>query len=156
SRCSDVDSIHRRSPCGGAFVIWSASAGPADAPRIVLIHGSLDRAAGLLKLSRRLSPEFRVTRYDRRGYGRSVPSDGPFDIDAQVDDLIAVVVQESSPCVLCAHSFGGNIALALAERRPDLVRAVVTYESPMSWEPWWPGSSSTMASEQWANDPAAG
>ena len=34
--------------------IWSEEAGPDDAPLVVLIHGSMDRSAGLLKLSRRL------------------------------------------------------------------------------------------------------
>ena len=34
--------------------IWSEEAGPDDAPLVVLVHGSMDRSAGLLKLSRRL------------------------------------------------------------------------------------------------------
>ncbi|HUF97066.1 MAG TPA: alpha/beta hydrolase [Ilumatobacter sp.] len=148
------ESVRHDSTSNGS--IWSASSGPVDAPRVVLIHGSLDRSAGLLKLSRRFDERFRVTRYDRRGYGRSTPCDGPFDIDAQVGDLIEVVESGTTPCILVAHSFGGNIALALAERRPDLVRAVVTYESPMSWLPSWPGTSAVLASEDWASDPAAG
>lgn len=137
-------------------LIWSATSGSASARRIVLVHGSLDRSAGLLKLSRRLDEHFRVTRYDRRGYGRSVPCDGPYDIDAQVADLVEVVEAGATPCILVAHSFGGNVALALAERRPDLVEAVVTYESPMSWLPTWPGTSSMSASQQWSADPEAG
>ena len=32
-------------------------------------------------------------------------------------------------------------ACTLAERRPDLVRAVAAYELPLSWLPWWPGST---------------
>lgn len=137
-------------------MMWNASSGPVDAQRIVLVHGSLDRSAGLLKLSRRFDERFRVTRYDRRGYGRSVPCDGPFDIDAQVADLTGVVEAEATPCVLFGHSFGGNVALALAERRPDLVLAVITYESPMSWLPWWPGMSAVLAAGEWASDPEAG
>lgn len=137
-------------------LIWSASAGPLDGTRIVLVHGSLDRSAGLLKLSRRFDDKFRVTRYDRRGYGRSVPCEGPWGMEEQVADLTEVVELGTTPCVLVAHSFGGNIALALAERRPDLVLAVVTYESPMSWLPTWPGTSSLLASQGWASDPAAG
>ena len=39
------------------------------------------------------------------------------------------------------HSYGGNVALALAERHPQLVRAVAVYEVPLSWLPWWPGST---------------
>ncbi len=137
-------------------LIWSATSGSADARRIVLVHGSLDRSAGLLKLSRRLDQHFQVTRYDRRGYGQSVPCDGPFDIDAQVADLVEVVEAGTTPCTLVAHSFGGNVALASAERHPELVDAVVTYESPMSWLPTWPGMSTQLASHGWSADPEAG
>jgi len=32
-----------------------------------------------------------VLRYDRRGYGRSTPHDGPFGMDEQVADLVALL-----------------------------------------------------------------
>jgi pimeloyl-ACP methyl ester carboxylesterase len=43
--------------------------------------------------------------------------------------------------VVFGHSYGGNVALALAARRPDLVAAVAVYEVPLSWLEWWPGST---------------
>lgn len=137
--------------------IWSATTGTDGAPHVTLIHGSLDRSAGLLKLSRRLADRYRVTRYDRRGYGRSFPSDGPFGIDQQVEDLRAVLVGvpvRARPRVLVGHSFGGNVALALAEREPDLVDGVVTYETPLSWRSWWPGDSAGGDAVAWEADPA--
>lgn len=137
--------------------IWSATTGPHDAPHITLIHGSLDRSAGLLKLSRRLSSRHRVTRYDRRGYGRSFPSDGPFGIEQQVadlDDVLAAVPDRVGPRVLIGHSFGGNVALALAARAPEMVDAVVTYETPLSWRSWWPGDSAGGDAVAWQADPA--
>ena len=122
--------------------IWSATAGPETAPHIVLIHGSLDRSAGLLKLSRRLDEQCRVTRYDRRGYGRSIGvAHGGFDIERQVADLIGVldsVTPDGRPSVLFGHSYGGNVALATAQREPHRVAGVATYESPLSWLEWWP------------------
>ena len=90
----------------------------------------------MLKLSRQLDGDFRVLRYDRRGYGRSFPHPGPFVIDAQVDDLVELLAGRKA--VLVGHSYGGNVALAAAERHPDLVRGVAAYETPLSWEPWWP------------------
>ena len=136
--------------------IWSATTGVVDGPHVVLIHGSLDRSAGMLKLSRRLDDEFRVTRYDRRGYGRSTPHPGPFDIDAQVADLAAVIdgaPRAGRPRVLVGHSYGGNVALAYVDRHPDGVAAVVTYESPLSWEPWWPRDSAGGDAMTWRSDP---
>jgi pimeloyl-ACP methyl ester carboxylesterase len=43
--------------------------------------------------------------------------------------------------VLVGHSYGGNVALTAADRHPDLVAGVAVYEIPMSWEPWWPGTT---------------
>lgn len=115
---------------------WAEEAGDAEHPLVVMIHGSMDRSAGMLKLSRRLDTDFRVLRYDRRGYGRSFPHPGPFSMDAQVSDLVALLVGRKA--VLVGHSYGGNVALAAADRHPDLVAGVAVYEMPMSWEPWWP------------------
>lgn len=136
--------------------IWSATTGVVGGPHVVLIHGSLDRSAGMLKLSRRLDDEFRVTRYDRRGYGRSTPHPGPFDVDAQVADLAAVIdgaPHAGEPLVLVGHSYGGNVALAYVDRHPDRVGAVVTYESPLSWESWWPRDSAGGNAMSWRSDP---
>ncbi len=135
--------------------IWATTSGVPGTPHVVLIHGSLDRSAGMLKLSRRLDQAFRVTRYDRRGYGRSMPCDGPFDIDAQVADLVDLLRNgdERSPCVLFGHSYGGNVALATAQRHPDLVAGVAIYESPLPWLPWWPDSTAGADATSWSHDP---
>lgn len=124
--------------------IWSASSGDCGNPLIVLVHGSMDRSAGLLKLSRRLDSSFEVLRYDRRGYGRSVDSNGPYEMADQVADLAALLTEQSASerdTVVFGHSFGGNVALAVADRCPELVTAVAVYEAPMSWLDWWPGNS---------------
>jgi pimeloyl-ACP methyl ester carboxylesterase len=137
--------------------IWSATTGAHDGPHVTLIHGSLDRSAGLLKLSRRLAAAHRVTRYDRRGYGRSSPSVGPFGIDEHVADLRAVLAETGErmrPRVLVGHSYGGNVALALAQRSPDLVDGVVTYETPLSWRTWWPADSAGSDAVTLQADPA--
>jgi len=119
--------------------IWSEEAGPVDGPLVAIVHGSMDRSAGMLKLSRRLDTTHRVLRYDRRGYGRSHPHPGPFDMDGQVADLLGLL--QGRRAVLVGHSYGGNVALATAARHPDLVAGVVVYESPLSWMPWWPSTT---------------
>ena len=136
--------------------LWSASAGDGDV-LVVLVHGSLDRSAGLLKLSRRLDTRFRVVRYDRRGYGRSTPHPGPFDIAGQVDDLVGVIgaMPAHETCVVVGHSYGGNVALATVERNPGLIDAVAVFETPLSWLPWWEGSAGASALESAADPEAA-
>ena len=128
--------------------LWSETSGSVDDPAIVLVHGSMDRSAGLLRLSRRLSDRFHVIRYDRRGYGRSAAGGPPFTVAANVDDLERLVLERTNGTgveLAFGHSFGGNIALALAERRPDLVRRVAVYETPLSWVSWWPGETAGSA-----------
>ena len=132
--------------------VWSEESGPTDAPLVVLIHGSMDRSAGLLKLSRRLDADFRVARYDRRGYGRSAPHAGPFDMESQIADLLGVLA--GRPAMLFGHSFGGNVAIATAARHAPLARAVIVYESPLSWLPWWPRDTAGSKALAGTVDPA--
>lgn len=119
--------------------LWFEEAGSIEHPLVVVIHGSMDRSAGMRKLSRRLDIDFRVLRYDRRGYGRSFPHDGPFTMDPQVGDLVELLAGRRA--VLIGHSYGGNVALATADQHPELIAGVAVYESPLSWEPWWPGTT---------------
>jgi pimeloyl-ACP methyl ester carboxylesterase len=119
----------------GLWVHERAPHADGDGPLVVLVHGSMDRSTSFVKVERRLG-EARVVRYDRRGYGRSLDTGPATSLDEQVDDLLAIVDERVG--VVAGHSLGGVLALAAAVRRPDLVRAVVGYESPMAWREWWP------------------
>ena len=120
-----VDRIHRE---------WS---GRDSGDIVVLIHGSLDRAAGMARLARALNPSCRVLRYDRRGDARSWPHPGPFGVPEQVDDLRGLVGDER--VILVGHSFGGNVAIAAAASLPQgQVVGVSIFETPLSWFSWWP------------------
>lgn len=131
--------------------IHSETAGDPAHPLVVLVHGSMDRSAGMLRLSRRLDDDHHVLRYDRRGYGRSSHV-GPFGIDQHVDDLVELL--DGRRAVLVGHSFGGNVSLAVAARRPDLVAGVAIYETPLSWMPWWPTTSAGSRAVMSGEDPA--
>jgi pimeloyl-ACP methyl ester carboxylesterase len=127
--------------------VWSETTGDGEADPIVVVHGSMDRAAGLLRLSRRIDREYRVVRYDRRGYGRSVHVGPPWTAAANVRDLADLVERTAPghPAAIFGHSYGGNVALALASSRPYLVTGVVVYETPLSWLAWWPGTTAGAA-----------
>jgi len=131
--------------------VWRDQAGDAAAPVVAVIHGSMDRSAGMLRVSRRLDEHFLVLRYDRRGYARSVDVPGPFGMAEQVADLVDVL--SGRRAVLVGHSYGGNVALALAARRPELVAAVAIFEIPLSWEPWWPGTTAGSRAIATAGEP---
>jgi pimeloyl-ACP methyl ester carboxylesterase len=109
--------------------------GPDDGTTpVIVVHGGLDRSDSFGRVARRL-PDVPLIRYDRRGYGGSVGL-GPAPLAAHVDDLLELA--DGSPVVVFGHSVGAVVALTAAQRRPDLIRAVLAYEPPTPWAPWWP------------------
>ena len=107
-------------------------AGPGR--RLVLVHGSMDRATSFTRLMARLRG-WNIVAYDRRGYAGSAATGPPTTFDDQVDDLITVLDGEGA--VAFGHSFGGNVVLAAAAEHPELIRAAVVWEPPQPWLPWW-------------------
>jgi len=99
----------------------------------------MDRATSFAKVTRRLeSSGVEVVSFDRAGYGSradEVPPDPRVLGDAA--DVLAQL-GDGPPAAAVGHSYGGHVALAAAIRRPDLVRAVAIYETPLAWMDWWP------------------
>ena len=100
---------------------------------MVLVHGSLDRAASFARVVRRLD-DLRTVAYDRRGYHRSrhvVPVHST--LGGHVGDLLDVI--DGRPCVVVGHSYGGTVAMAAALHLDGAgpIRAVAAYEPPMPW-----------------------
>lgn len=103
--------------------------------QVVLIHGAVDRAAGMIRVARKIN-QCEVVRYDRRGYGRSELPGIPRTFDEHVDDLEVIIGDR--PTVLFGHSYGGSVALAASSRGNPAIRAAISYEAPRGWEAWWP------------------
>ena len=102
-------------------------------PPLLLLHATLSSSRQLRTLADRLAAAFAVISVDRRGSGRSAfegPA-RPIDVATHVDDLIGIVEAEHlGPVALVGHSYGGCVALELAARAPELVRAAFVYEPP--------------------------
>jgi pimeloyl-ACP methyl ester carboxylesterase len=108
----------------------------AAGPVVILIHGGMDRSTSFGGVVRRL-PDLHVITYDRRGYARSLDAGPPArSVAEHAGDLIAILADRRA--ALVGHSYGGDLALAAAIERPDLVAAVGAYEPPMPWLPGWP------------------
>jgi pimeloyl-ACP methyl ester carboxylesterase len=104
--------------------------------RVVFLHGVLDRGRSFDRVVALLAAECRMTWYDRRGYGDSLNATGaPVAIDGHVADLLRVLDGRSA--VVVGHSFGGVTALGAALEAPELIDAIVLYETGMAWIPGW-------------------
>jgi len=118
-----------------------AADGPG-APLVACIHGSMDRHSSFARLRARLMATCDVLLYDRRGYAGSRDVEPPASgIGDHVADLLALLAGRRA--VLFGHSYGGDIALALAERHPELVAGAVVFEAPLPWLDLWhpPGTA---------------
>lgn len=100
----------------------------------------MDRAASFAKVQRRLN-DAEVVAFDRAGYASRVDEAPPHPrVRGDAGDLLARLADR--PAVVVGHSYGGHVALAAAIERPDLIRAVAIYETPLAWMDWWPPDTS--------------
>ena len=70
------------------------------------------------------APNYRVVRYDMRGYGKSEPVDGEF---SHLGDLVAVLnaLEVDEPVVIMGCSMGGGLAMDFALTHPSRVKALI-------------------------------
>jgi pimeloyl-ACP methyl ester carboxylesterase len=99
---------------------------------VVLVHGSWVDATRWRFVVPGLAESFRVLVYDRRGHSRSERPDAPGSVDEDGDDLAALMeTLDFAPAHGVTNSFGGNIALRLATRRPEIFRTLCCHEPPL-------------------------
>lgn len=97
---------------------------------VLLIHPSGATGSTWGALVDDLAEVGRVIAYDRRGYRRS-GGEPVHSIRAHTEDAAGLLeALGTPPAVVVGTSVGATIAIDLALRRPDLVRAVVAHESP--------------------------
>lgn len=91
---------------------------------VVLIHGwPLNRSIWSVVAPRVAAAGFRVLAPDLPGFGDSPPIDfGRATVEAYAEEVAKFIEPfKARTLAVAGHSFGGYVALALAERRPDAV-----------------------------------
>jgi pimeloyl-ACP methyl ester carboxylesterase len=97
---------------------------------ILLIHPSGATSATWGVAAEELAGIGRVIAYDRRGYART-GGEPVRSMSSHTADAAALLEHvRATPAVVVGTSAGAAIAVDLAVRRPDLVRAVVAHEFP--------------------------
>lgn len=103
-----------------------------DGPPLLVIPGGIGSGESLKPLTARLSGEYTVLVYDRRGHWRSTDrSTGPIPVTRHADDARAVIEHFGfGKALVFGTSAGAQIGLALAARHPDAVSGLAAHEPP--------------------------
>jgi pimeloyl-ACP methyl ester carboxylesterase len=99
--------------------IREVGAGPA----VVLVHGYPLDGAMWSGVARTLAARFRVLKPDLPGRGETTAASGG-TIEDYADFVEAIVRELPAPVGLAGFSMGGYVALALAKRRPEKLKAL--------------------------------
>jgi len=104
-------------------------------PAVLLVSGATGDAGHFTRTAERLSDQFTVITYDRRGNSRSLTNaehPAAATIAAQADDAAALIRSCGfSQAVVFGTSGGAIVALELLARDPEVVRGSIIHEPPL-------------------------
>jgi pimeloyl-ACP methyl ester carboxylesterase len=95
-----------------------------EGPLVVIANQFFSEPWVFEDLTALLADDHRVVTYDPRGTGPSTQR-GPYQIDVDARDLVALVEATGPPAVVVGMGDGSNRAVHAAAARPDLIDAVV-------------------------------
>jgi pimeloyl-ACP methyl ester carboxylesterase len=112
--------------------------GPRQEAPLLLIHGTAGSVAWWDPVVPALAQRHHVIRVDLPGHGQSPPPPS-YDVAAQATRVAAGLDSLGvGPVIVIGHSSGGCVATALAEQRPDLIRAVALINTGPRPDALWP------------------
>jgi pimeloyl-ACP methyl ester carboxylesterase len=110
-----------------AVVRWPA-ADPA-APTVVLVHGITANALAWAAVAEAVDKRVNLLALDLRGRAYSRDLAPPWGLDADVEDVLAVLDHAGlERAALAGHSLGAFVVCAFAARHPDRVESVVAVD----------------------------
>ena len=127
----------RRVRCGDGveIAVWSSGQGPA----LLLVHGITADHSRWDTVVPELGAHFTVYTMDRRGRGESGDAE-PYRLEAEFDDVAAVVDSIGRDVSVLGHSYGALCSLEAARRTSGITKLLL-YEPPLGGaaapdEPW--------------------
>ncbi len=98
---------------------------------ILMIHGVPGALEDWDPVIEDLAKDFRVTVYDRQGYGYSARGGTKYNLESNAQTALAIIRElDLKNTVVVGHSYGSATSLALAIQNPPEVRAFVLCASP--------------------------
>lgn len=107
-------------------------------PPLLLIHGGASGRQNFETIMPELAIDWHLFAPDLRGHGQSERANGRYRLQDYADDVIVFLREVvGKPAAIVGHSLGGMVALMVAAQCPELVRAVVVGDSPLTAKTWW-------------------
>lgn len=100
-------------------------AGPADAPLLLLVHGTPGSAASWADYLLDPPPGLQVMALDRPGFGQSGPCAAMPGLAEQAAAVAALLPTDGRPVVLLGHSLGGPVVARVAVDHPGRITGLV-------------------------------
>jgi pimeloyl-ACP methyl ester carboxylesterase len=114
-------------------VVLNYAEGPDNGPPFVLLHGGSGRWQYGEEFLGLLSQKWHVFAPDFRGHGKSSRGHASYRLVDYVRDTTAFLTEAvGRPPVVYGHSLGGEVAVKTAANRPDLFRALIVGDAPLS------------------------
>ncbi len=103
---------------------------------LLMIHGIISDGFFFYEAANILKEEYKVIRYDRRGYGDSKGKDiTDFSVAAQAEDASEILkTYAGEPAWILGNSAGGLIAIELCLRYPELVKGLILLEPSLTFD----------------------
>jgi pimeloyl-ACP methyl ester carboxylesterase len=95
--------------------------------RVVFVHGLFGQGKNWTTIAKGLADRHRVTLLDLPNHGHS-PWTERVDYLEMAEQVAAELEKFGEPVTLVGHSMGGKVAMQLALRRPELLRALVVVD----------------------------
>lgn len=112
-------------------VLWVEDTGETHLPAVLCLHSLWLNGAMFDDLVEAAAGKFRLIRPDFRGQGQSAPPTADIiDIETSALDMEALIAKMGLKSVsLVAQSMGGDVAIRMAARKPELYRSIVMLAS---------------------------
>ena len=123
--------VERAVDAGHATI--NVAEGPRSGPPLLALHGGSARWQAYEALLKPLALHWHVYAPDLRGHGASSWTPGRYRLWDYAADIVALLERViGEPAAIVGHSLGGEVAIIVASERPDLVRAVIAIDAPVS------------------------
>ncbi|MBN1895947.1 alpha/beta hydrolase [bacterium] len=107
-------------------------AGKRGKPVMIMAHGITDYGLNWADLAAEFENDYDIILYDARGHGFSEKPEGPYSLEAHMQDLVGLIrALDIQKPILVGHSMGGSVVAFTAASYPDLPAAVILEDPPM-------------------------